>query len=385
MTASANIAGRSIDRVLLGSSLSLVTLGAIMVGSASIALADRDTGEPLYYLLRHLGAIGLGCCGAAALASIPLDVWYRLSGAVLLVGIVLLGIVLVPGIGQMVNGSSRWIELGPLRLQASEPARLCLIMYLASYAVRHHEDLAASFFGFLKPMLIVAGACVLLLGEPDYGAAVVLTATSLGILFVAGARVRDFSVAAIVAAAAMASLALSSTYRMQRLYAFLDPWQDPYASGFQLTQSLIAIGRGDWFGVGLGEGIQKLFYLPEAHTDFVFAVLAEELGLLGSTVVILLFAIIVYRAIALGQRALNVGLPFQGLLSIGIGLLLGLEAFINIGVNTGILPTKGLTLPLISYGRSSAVVSLAAIGLLFRVHHELRARELKPPRRRLRS
>jgi cell division protein FtsW len=374
------LGGRPIDPVLAGVFLGIVTLGTIMVGSASVALATRETGEPLYFLLRHVGALGVGACGAIVAALIPLEVWYRLSGFVLLLGLGLLALVLFPGVGDTVNGSTRWVELGPVRFQASEPARLCLAMYLASYAVRRQKNLSASFTGLMKPLLIVAGACGLLLLEPDYGAAVVLTATSFGILFVAGARLRDFTVAVLMAVPALAALAIASPYRMQRLAAFLHPWEDPFESGFQLTNSLIAIGRGDWFGVGLGESVQKLFYLPEAHTDFVFAVLAEELGLFGSTLVIVLFAAVVYRSVTIGQRALDIGLPFQGLLSIGIGLMFGLEAFINIGVNAGLLPTKGLTLPLISYGRSSAVVSLVAFGLLARVYYELRLAEEKPPR-----
>jgi len=371
-----------IDPVLIGASLGLAVIGTVMVGSSSISLADRVMGEPLYYFLRHVAAVGIGCLGVLVVVSVPSELWYRLNWLVLIVGLTLLAIVLVPGLGHTVNGSSRWLVFGPIRFQASEPARLCLLMYLASYAVRHNGDLAASFIGLLKPMLIVAVVCGLLLAEPDYGAAVVVTATSLGVLFIAGARLRDFLVSLGVASGVLGALALSSAYRVERLTGFLNPWDDPYASGFQLTQSLIAIGRGDWFGVGLGESVQKLFYLPEAHTDFVFAVLAEELGFAGSTLVILLFAFIVFRAISMGQQALREGLPFQGLLSIGIGLMLGLEAFINIGVNTGLLPTKGLTLPLVSYGRSSTVVTLVALGLLMRVHYELRVVQHRPLRRR---
>ena len=381
MSAAPDIPSLRLDPVLVGASLGLAALGAIMVGSASIAIAERDMGEPLFYFTRHLGALGAGGLCALLAASIPTQVWYRLSAVLLIAGFALLALVLVPGIGDTVNGSARWLELGPLRFQASEPARLCLLMYLASYAVRRNADLTASFKGFLKPMLVIAAACALLLAEPDFGAAVVLTTTSLGILFVAGARFRDFTLAVAVASAALAVLAVSSAYRVQRLTAFLDPWGDPFASGFQLTNSLIAIGRGDWLGVGLGESVQKLFYLPEAHTDFVFAVVAEELGFAGATLVIGLFALLVYRAITLGQRALAAGLHFQGLLSTGIGVMLGFQACINIGVNTGLLPTKGLTLPLISYGRSSAVVTLAALGILLRIYAELRAWEQAPRRR----
>jgi cell division protein FtsW len=369
-----------IDPALAGATLGLVALGVVMVGSASVAFADRATGEPLYFLLQHIGALGVGLLCLVLAMAIPTDIWHRASAALLLLGIALLVLVLLPQFGDTVNGSRRWLDFGPFGVQASEPARLCVLIYLASYAVRHHEHLTTSLKGFLRPMLIVAAICVLLLAEPDFGAAVVVVATSLGVLFVAGARLRDFVLAATVAGGALGALALSSAYRVERLTAFLDPWGDPYASGFQLTNSLIAIGRGDWLGVGLGASVQKLFYLPEAHTDFVFAVVAEELGFVGSTVVIGLFAVLVYRALVLGQKALTAGRHFQGLLCFGIGLMLGLEAFINIGVNLGVLPTKGLTLPLISYGRSSVVVTLAALGLLLRVAWELEAEEQRPKR-----
>jgi cell division protein FtsW len=302
---------------------------------------------------------------------LPTELWYRLSWLLLVFGLGLLVVVLIPTLGHTVNGATRWLIVGPITVQASEPARLCLLLYLSSYAVRRSHDLSASLNGLLKPLLIVACAGALLLAEPDFGAAVVLGATSLGVLFVGGARVRDFLLATAAGGALLAMLALSSEYRVARLMVFRDPWADPFDGGFQLTQSLIAIGRGDFGGVGLGESVQKLFYLPEAHTDFVFAVLVEELGFVGATIVIALFAVVVYRAITLGREALQSGMPFQGLVAIGIGLMLGFEAFINIGVNTGLLPTKGLPLPLISYGRSSMVTTLVALGILLRIHHEL--------------
>jgi cell division protein FtsW len=365
----------ALDPVLIGSMIALAVLGTIMVGSASISLADREMGEPLYFLFRHLSALGLGLVAMAVVIALPSELWYRLNWLLLIVALGLLLLVLVPSIGNTVNGSSRWLSVGPLTLQASEPARFCLLLYLASYAVRRSADLASSLKGFLKPMAIVGVAAGLLLLEPDFGAAVVLTATSLGVLFVAGARLRDFLAAALAGTLVLGTLAFSSAYRVERLTTFLDPWADPFASGFQLTQSLIAIGRGEWLGVGLGSSVQKLFYLPEAHTDFVFAVLAEELGFAGATVVIVLFALIVFRALSLGREAIQSGMPFQGLVATGIGLMLGLAACINIGVNAGLLPTKGLTLPLVSYGRSSTVVTLAALGLLVRIYHELHGRQ----------
>ena len=365
------VRGFNLDGPSLAAIIALMVLGAVMVSSASISLADREIGEPLFFLLRQLGALLIGCLVALAAMLIPMEVWFRLNWLLLLGSMALLISVLLPGLGHTVNGSTRWLDFGLLTLQPSEPARMCLILYLASYVVRHQRELGASFLGFLKPMLIVTLACVLLLAEPDFGAAVVLTVTSMGLLFVGGARLRDFVFSFFVALVALSALALSSSYRMQRLTTFLDPWADPYASGFQLTQSLIAVGRGNWFGVGLGESVQKLFYLPEAHTDFVFAVLAEELGFVGVTLAVFLFGVIVLRAVALGPKAAALGMPFHGLVSTGIALTLGLQAFINMGVNTGLLPTKGLTLPLISYGRTSAVVTLLSLGLLIRIHHEV--------------
>jgi cell division protein FtsW len=365
------VRGFILDGPSLAAIIALMVLGTVMVSSASISLADRDLGEPLFFLLRQLGALLIGCVVALTVMLIPMEVWFRLNWLLLLISMVLLISVFVPGLGHTVNGSTRWLDIGPLSLQPSEPARVCLILYLASYVVRHQQELGASLLGFLKPMFFVALACALLLAEPDFGAAVVLTVTSLGLLFVGGARLRDFVFSFLVALVALSALALSSSYRQQRLMTFLDPWADPYASGFQLTQSLIAIGRGDWFGVGLGDSVQKLFYLPEAHTDFVFAVLAEELGFVGVTLAVFLFGVIVLRAVALGPRAAALGMPFQGLVSTGLALTLGLQALINMGVNTGLLPTKGLTLPLISYGRTSAVVTLLSLGLLIRIQHEV--------------
>ncbi len=371
MSQNLEVRGFNLDGPSLAAIIALMVLGTVMVSSASISLADRDLGEPLFFLLRQLGALLIGCLVALTAMLIPTQVWFRLNWLLLLISMVLLISVLVPGLGHTVNGSTRWLDIGPLSLQPSEPARVCLILYLASYVVRHQQELGASLLGFLKPMFFVTLACVLLLAEPDFGAAVVLTVTSLGLMFVGGARLRDFVFSFLVALVALSALALSSSYRMQRLMTFLDPWADPYASGFQLTQSLIAIGRGDWFGVGLGDSVQKLFYLPEAHTDFVFAVLAEELGFVGVTLAVFLFGVIVLRAVALGPRAAALGMPFQGLVSTGLALTLGLQALINMGVNTGLLPTKGLTLPLISYGRTSAVITLLSLGLLVRIQHEV--------------
>jgi cell division protein FtsW len=272
-----------------------------------------------------------------------------------------------------VNGSRRWIRLGLFNFQPSELVRWLLLTYIAIYSVRHQAELKSSAQGFFKPLAVLVAAALLLLLEPDFGAAVVLCVTGTAVLFVAGARLRDFLLVCAIGGAGIVVTAMSSGYRLQRLTTFLNPWADPFNSGFQLTQSLIAIGRGEWFGVGLGSSIQKLFYLPEAHTDFVFAVLAEELGLLGVALVVVAFLTLVLRSMRLSRVAADAGMPLHACIAAAFGVWLGLQAFINIGVNMGLLPTKGLTLPLMSYGRSSMLVTLAWVGMLLRVHHEVAA------------
>ena len=290
----------------------------------------------------------------------------------MLLALGLLALVLVPGIGKTVNGSTRWIDLAVFRLQVSEAGKFLLIVYLAGYLVRHREQIEQTTIAFLKPMLVLSVAAILLLLEPDFGATVVLVATSLVMMFMGGVRLWKFGALLLVAVLTLAILAISSPYRLQRLTTFLNPWSDPFNSGFQLTQSLIAIGRGDWFGVGLGASIQKLFYLPEAHTDFVFAVLAEEVGLIGVTVVLGLYAFVVWRSYRIAATAQQNGNRFASYLAYGIGTWIALQTLINIGVNTGLLPTKGLTLPLMSYGGSSMLSICAAIALLLRIDYETR-------------
>jgi cell division protein FtsW len=373
-----------LDPVLLALALTLLLGGFVILASASITIADKDAGDPFFYVERQLIAAAIGAAAGLFCLFVPMRAWQNLGPVMLLVGLALLVIVLLPGVGYEVNGAKRWVRVGVMNLQVSEPARLCLFVYLAGYVVRQQKALRERFVGFLRPMLVLSLACGLLLAEPDFGAAVVLLATALVILFVAGARIRDFLIFFAAAIVAMAGLAIASPYRMKRLTGFLDPWADPYDSGFQLTQSLIAIGRGEWVGVGLGDGVQKLFYLPEAHTDFVFAVFAEEFGLLGSLVLIALFLALLWRVFKLAMRAANSERFFEAYLAIGLGTWLGLQAFINIGVNMGLLPTKGLTLPLISYGRSSLIVTMIAIALLLRIHHEVvvDARPVNRKRRR---
>jgi cell division protein FtsW len=360
-----------IDPVLLGIALTLLLGGLVVLASASISTADNTAGDPFFYVSRQAIAAILGGIAGFVCLFIPMRFWRSTGPLMLLIAFGLLLVVLVPGVGYTANGSTRWIRLGVLNLQASELARLCLMIYLAGYLVRHNKTLREQFSGFVKPMIVLFIACCLLLAEPDLGAAIVLVAVAFAMMFVAGARFRDFFVFASLAIVGAGTLAVTRQYRLERLTGFLDPWADPYDKGFQLTQSLIAIGRGEWLGVGLGDSVQKLFYLPDAHTDFVFAVYAEEFGLLGSLVMIALFAALLWRIFRLGIRAANLERFFEAYLAIGIGTWLGLQAFINIGVNMGLLPTKGLTLPLVSYGRSSLIIAMASLGILFRIHHEL--------------
>ncbi|HTW37230.1 MAG TPA: putative lipid II flippase FtsW [Steroidobacteraceae bacterium] len=365
--------GVRLDTTTLAIVLAIVLLGLVMVTSASISIASEESGQSFFYLTRQLVLTLIGAGAAAILLAVPTERLERLSTALLVTAFALLILVLVPGLGHVVNGSRRWLRLAGINFQVSELARVLILIYLASYAVRREEELRGSLGGVLKPLGLLICAGALLLAEPDFGAATVLFAAGFGLLFLAGARLRYVVAITVVAAGGFALLAVSSSYRLRRLTAFIDPWSDPYNSGFQLTQSLIAIGRGGWLGVGLGDSVQKLFYLPEAHTDFLFAVLAEELGLLGALLTLGLFLALVWRSFRIARLAADAQLKFPAYLAAGFGLWLGVQAFINIGVNMGVLPTKGLTLPLMSYGRSSLIVALAWVGLLLRVYHEATA------------
>jgi cell division protein FtsW len=363
---------RGMDLPLLCIAGLILTIGLIMVASASISLADKTTGSPFYFLTRQLIFAAAGTGAGVMMYLLPLAWWQRSGYLLLMLAFALLMMVLVPGIGRHINGSIRWVVLGPFRLQVSEPARLLIFIYLAGYIVRRSDELSSGIKGFLKPMLLIGCAGLLLLVEPDFGATLVLTCTAMAMLFLGGARLRDFALCAGGAALAALVLVVASPYRLARLTGFLNPWQDPFDTGFQLTNSLIAIGQGQLFGVGLGQSVQKLFYLPEAHTDFVFAVTAEEFGLFGSLAVIGLYLALTWRAVGVARRAAKREQLFGAYLAFGIGIWIGLQAFINMGVNMGVLPTKGLTLPLMSYGGSSLMVSCAAIGLLMRVDRETR-------------
>lgn len=372
------------DWPLLGSALALAVLGLVMVASSSISTADR-LGAPLMYFNRQLIYVGLGMALAAPALWLPLEAWRRAGPALLLLAIALLAMVLIPGVGREVNGSTRWIDLGLFNFQVSEAAKLLILIYLAGYLVRHGQRVRTEVLEFAKPVGVVMLAAALLLLEPDFGAAAVLLGATLAMLFLAGVKLWQFGILVVLFGGAMAGLAYGSPYRWARVVSFMNPWEDPFNSGFQLVQSLIAFGRGEWWGVGLGGSVQKLFYLPEAHTDFLFAVLAEELGLLGSVTVIALFAVLVWRIMRIGARAERAHQPFAAYLAYGIGTWLGLQALINVGVNMGVLPTKGLTLPLMSYGGSSMLMVCMALAMVLRIHFETAQREVLDLERRRRA
>lgn len=362
----------AIDRSLLFVSLSLLLLGLVMVGSASITIADSKMGQPLFYLLRQSVFAIAGLTIAAVVLTIRLSYWQRYAPHLLIAGVMLLILVLIPGIGREVNGSRRWLPLGPINLQVAELIKLFAIIYIADYLQRHYGQLRESFFKVFGPLLLLGLAAALLLLQPDMGSMVVILSTVLAMLFLGGARLDVFASLIAAVAGLFALLVWVAPYRLQRLQSFTDPWADPFGSGFQLTQALIAFGRGDWLGVGLGSSMQKLFYLPEAHTDFLYSIIAEELGLIGAVIVMVLFFVLIWRALAIGRAAELAGQVFSAQVAYGIGIWLGLQACVNMGVNMGALPTKGLTLPLMSYGGSSLMIVCLAIALLLRVDLETR-------------
>lgn len=361
-----------LDNPLLGAAATLLGIGIVMVASSSMPTAERLGLGAFYFATRQTLYVLVGIATGVIAMRIPLQWWQRSGFVCLVLALGMLALVVIPGVGKTVNGSTRWINLGVFQLQVSEFAKLFLFVYLSGYLVRHSELLATSMVAFLKPLLVLAVAGVLLLLEPDFGATVVLIATAMTMILMGGVAIWRFATLLIGAGSVLALVAVSSSYRMHRLTAFMDPWRDPYDTGFQLTQSLIAIGRGEWFGVGLGASVQKLFYLPEAHTDFVFAVLAEELGLVGVAVVLCLYGVVVWRSYRIAFTAMRNGNAFAGYLAYGIGTWIALQTLINVGVNTGLLPTKGLTLPFLSYGGSSILVVCAAVGVLLRIDQETR-------------
>ncbi|MCP5419254.1 MAG: putative lipid II flippase FtsW [Gammaproteobacteria bacterium] len=350
----------------------LLALGLLMLTSASIPEAARQ-GQPFYFVIRQCFFLGVALLAGLLTYRISLESWYRYGPWLLFAAILLLVLVLLPGIGREVKGSARWIGLGPFNLQASELAKLFVLVYVAGYLQRHRIALQHTLETMIRLLVVLGLVAVLMLLEPDFGTTVVLMITALGLVFLAGVNVWRFAALQGLVIIAMGLLIYSSEYRWARLISFMDPWADPFNKGFQLTQALIAIGRGELFGVGLGASIQKLSYLPEAHTDFLFSILAEELGLIGVLVTIGLYAVIVYRAFALAALAEQLEQYFAAYLAYGLGLWIGIQALFNMGVNMGVLPTKGLTLPLISYGGSSLIVMCVALALLIRINGEIQA------------
>jgi cell division protein FtsW len=359
---------RALDATLFLLWIVALAVGLVMVASASAPLAGAVAGVGPY-LARHVVYLLAGLVVFGACLSVPLAVWQRLHRPLLIVAAVLAALVLVPGVGHLVNGARRWIAVGPVSVQAAEVGKAAMVIYLAGYVAKHQARLRD--IGRLVPPL---GAVALLSGlyllQPDFGSVVVLTSLCGGVLFVAGARLRHFALFALVALVALALLTLLQPYRVERLVTFLDPWSVAYGSGYQLTQALIAFGRGDWFGLGLGAGIQKLYYLPEAHNDFIFAVIAEELGLVGAGAVLLLLLVIVERMLRIARAAALEGRTFDAHLAYGAAFVIGIQTLINVGVNTGTLPTKGLTLPFVSYGGNSLLMCCGLIGLTLRVDLE---------------
>lgn len=365
----------SLDPALMWSAVLLAAIGLVMVYSASIAMAEaeRFTGfKPAYFLMRHALFLVVGLAVAAALFRVPVGVWQKASPWLFMGGIGLLVAVLIPGIGREVNGARRWINLGFTAFQPSELMKLFVVLYAADYTVRKAAFMDDFRKGFLPMFAVMTFVAAALLREPDFGALVVVTAVAMTILFLGGLNWRLFAGLALLLALAFVTLIISSPYRLQRILGFMDPWADAYGKGYQLSHSLIAFGRGEWLGVGLGASVEKLFYLPEAHTDFLLAVIAEETGFAGVAVVITLFLFLVHRAFAVGRQAASLERYFAALVAQGIGVWLAVQAFINMGVNMGLLPTKGLTLPLLSFGGTGIVVNCMAIAILMRIDFENR-------------
>ena len=364
-----------VDLTLLWSGLFLLLIGMVMVYSASIAIAEagRFTGyQPAYYLIRHAVFLAIGIVFAILAFQVPMTLWQEIAPWLFVAGFVLLALVLVPGIGRDVNGARRWLSLGIVNLQPSELMKMFAVLYAADYTVRkmpYMHNLKKAFLPMAGAMVAVG---ILLLKEPDFGAFVVIISVAIGILFLGGMRARLFAILILVLVAAFAVMIIVSPYRRDRIFGFMDPWADALGKGYQLSHALIAFGRGELFGVGLGASVEKLFYLPEAHTDFLLAVIAEELGFTGVVVVIVLFGLLVQRAFIIGRQAVALDRLYPALVAQGIGIWIGVQSFINMGVNTGLLPTKGLTLPLMSFGGSGIVANCVALAILLRVDWENR-------------
>ena len=372
------------DPLLVIVSASLLAIGYIMMASSSLHLGIKETGNSFYYPIRQSLHIALGLILGICVALTPIRVWEKSGQWLFIFGILLLIVVLVPGLGVKVNGSTRWLSIFGMRVQVSEVVKFFSVIYMAGYVTRHQESIRKSIFALFKPIILFSGACILLLMEPDFGSAVVIMIIAMGIMFLAGARLSPFIILLSSGSVLAALLVYFEPYRMKRVTSFLNPWADAKDTGYQLVHALISFGRGEWVGVGLGSGIQKLFYLPEAHTDFLFSVIAEELGLLGVLTVIGLFALLVWRTFEIAAAAEKADERFSAFIAYGLGIWFGFQSFVNMGVNMGILPTKGLTLPLMSYGGGSMMIMCCAVALIFRIQSEVTEINASMPKERSR-
>ena len=370
------------DRSLILLTLLLMVVGLVMIYSASAVLAGRQYGDSLFFLKRQMLWAVVGLIAMGIVSRVPYEVWNQMALPLVLLTAILLGLVLIPGIGIELNGSRRWFRLGPLTLQPSEAARLCAVIYLARYLMKKRDRLNDFFRDFLPPMIVIGVLLALIMGESDLGTAAVLGLVAGLMLFIGGARWRHLWVMALLAAPVLYAMIMRIGYRRQRWMAFLDPWRDPTDTGFQMIQSFLALGGGGPVGMGLGEGRQKLFFLPYPHTDFIFAVIGEELGLLGTLSVLVLFGMLAWRGLSISLRAPD---PFGRHLAFGLTMMIIIQAMVNMAVVTGLLPTKGLTLPFLSYGGSSLVANLAAVGILWNISRNASARRSVWSRERNRS
>ena len=362
------------DLTLVFLGLALLLVGLVAISSASIEYADWHYRNPWFHTQRHLIYLVVAVLCATVVYRVPAQFWLDTGWVWLFVALALLILVLIPGVGREVNGSQRWLPLGPFTLQPSEFAKLAMVIYLAGYMVRREHEVRHHWQGFIKPMTVLFATTLLLMIEPDFGATVIVAITAFGMLFLAGVKLGHFLLVLLGALAALLVLVLSEPYRVKRLTAYTDPWADPYNTGFQLTQSLIAFGRGEWLGVGLGNSVQKLFYLPEAHTDFVFSIWAEETGFVGAVAVIALYAALIGRILWVGRKAILMRNAFGAYICYGVALVFSGQAFVNMGVSSGLLPTKGLTLPFVSYGGTSLIVCCAMLALVLRIDRDTRLR-----------
>jgi len=368
-------ASSTFDRGYLVLAMAMYSIGLVMVMSSSMPVAERIFDNPFHFFFRHSIYIVLSIGIAAVVLQIPMSLWHQHSGKLLLGSLILLVLVLL--VGRTVNGSTRWIVIGPITIQAAEPAKLYFFCYLSAYMVRRREEVMENIKGFIKPLVVFGALASLLLFQPDLGTVIVMFVTTFGLLFLAGAKLWQFVSVAGVGLAAIGALAYFSPYRWARVTGFLDPWADPFGSGYQLTQSLMAYGRGEVFGQGLGNSIQKLEYLPEAHTDFVMAILAEEFGFVGIFVVLTLSMVLVLKALMLGRKAIQKEKYFEGFFAFSIGIWFSFQTAVNVGASAGIVPTKGLTMPLISSGGSSMIIMSIAVAILIRIDHEMRLQSIQ--------